>query len=342
MPNFIIKPATLTPSTYSQIGRVLIPSKDCNNRKIARKFTEKGATLKTDAFGSTTISAPFISTFKRFDRPSPIISTHCQPCKTISVPTVTDKTIYPCSLGKYDVTEYSNTSNTIGPLGNSMFPRITTSNNQLYQQYRVTDKNNIQQLDICDCPYTLETGVYLFSEQGQVVLPIYLFTDGCEIICYTDLDPGSIGIKTPTKIDNCKYRIDLGGDDNIILEVIGNNTIEISSGMQSLTTTLNRIEGNDNINGNDSNLKRSDFVSEPSCPEEIAITNLKLTNGVLTFEENGVKVNLGKYYEELDDGSGNILRFYSNETSIYRYSQNDEGIFNKLTCDCYYFIPPRN
>jgi len=115
MPNFIIKPATLTPSTYSQIGRVLIPSKDCNNRKIARKFTEKGAKLKTDIYGSNTIDNPFISTFKRFDRHSPLISTHCQPCKTISVPTVTDKTIYPCSLGKYDVTEYSNTSNTIGP-----------------------------------------------------------------------------------------------------------------------------------------------------------------------------------------------------------------------------------
>ncbi len=341
MHNFIIKPATLTPSTYSQIGRVLIPSKDCDNRKIARKFTEKGATFKTDVFGSTTISAPFISTFKRFDRPSPIISTHCQPCKTISVPTVTDKTIYPCSLGKYDVTEYSNTSNTIGPLGNSMFPRITTSDYQLYQQYRVTDKNNIQQLDICDCPYTLETGVYIFSDPStNDLLPVFLFTDGCEIICYNTIDPGDQKPSTPVKIGECKYRIDIGEEQDI-LEVIGNNTIKIfneNNPSVSLTTTLNLTEGNDNINGNDTILNLIDFVSEQLCPKEIVITNLKITNGVLTFEENGVKVNLGKYYEKIDN-SGDIKRFYSNETSIYEYNQNDEKIVLKLTCDCYYRRP---
>jgi len=145
MHNFIIKPDGLFPSTYSQMGRVLIPSKDCKNRKIARKFTEKGATLKIDSFGGRTISTPYISTFKRFDRPSPLISENCQNCRILSVPSVTDKTIYPCSLGKYSVTEYSNTSNAIGQLGNSLYPRITTSNNQLYQQYRVTEKNNIIQ-----------------------------------------------------------------------------------------------------------------------------------------------------------------------------------------------------
>ncbi len=144
MSNFIIKPDGLFPSTYSQMGRVLIPSKDCNNRKIARKYTEKGATTILDTqTGMKTISTPYISTFKRFDRSSPLISLDCQNCQIVSVPSVTDKTIYPCSLNKYSVTGYTDAKNKIGVLGNSMYPRITTGDYQLYQQYRVTDKNNI-------------------------------------------------------------------------------------------------------------------------------------------------------------------------------------------------------
>ena len=143
MSNFIIKPDGLFPSTYSQMGRGLIPSKDCDNRKIARKFTEKGAIFVNTQPGVKTLSAPYISTFKRFDRPSPLISHECQSCRIISVPSVTDKTVYPCSLGKYSVTGYNTPNNKIGVMGNSMYPRITTSDYQLYQQYRVTDKNNI-------------------------------------------------------------------------------------------------------------------------------------------------------------------------------------------------------
>jgi len=142
--DFIIKPDGLFPSTYSQMGRVLIPSKNCDNRKIARKYTEKGAKFVLDTqTGSKDISTPYISTFKRFDRPTPMISQDCQNCAMVSVPSVTDKTIYPCSLGKYSVTENGGVENKIGVMGNSMYPRITTSDYQLYQQYRVTEKNNI-------------------------------------------------------------------------------------------------------------------------------------------------------------------------------------------------------
>jgi hypothetical protein len=135
MPNLSIKPATLLPSTYSQNGNTLLPSKDCNNRNIARKFIEKGSRIKTDIYGSNTIDKPIISTFKQFDRPSPIISENCQSCLKLSIPSVTDKSIYPCSLGHYSVTKYSNSKN-INNRGNSLYPRVTTTNNQLYQTYR--------------------------------------------------------------------------------------------------------------------------------------------------------------------------------------------------------------
>jgi len=177
MSNFIIKPDGLFPSTYSQMGRVLIPSKDCNNRKIARKYTEKGATTILDTqTGMKTISTPYISTFKRFDRPSPLISLDCQNCQIVSVPSVTDKTIYPCSLNKYSVTGYTDAKNKIGVLGNSMYPRITTGDYQLYQQYKVTDKNNI----ITPSPPPPQPLPLIitgrFNSQGGTILPLYLKT----------------------------------------------------------------------------------------------------------------------------------------------------------------------
>ena len=113
MSNFIIKPANLLPSTYSQMGRVLIPSKNCDNRKIARKYTEKGSKSTLNPTTGMNILNTYVSTFKRFDRPSPMISQDCQSCKFSSVPSVTDKTLYPCSLGKYSLTQYSNYKNTI-------------------------------------------------------------------------------------------------------------------------------------------------------------------------------------------------------------------------------------
>ena len=136
--DFIIKPATIIPSTYSQMGSVLIPSKTCSNRQIARKYSEKSATsiLSTDT-GLRSVSNTYISTSKRFDRPSPMISRNCQSCDVSSIPSVTDKIAYPCSLGKYAVTEYVNVKNTIDPnYTYSNYPRTITSNNQLYQQYK--------------------------------------------------------------------------------------------------------------------------------------------------------------------------------------------------------------
>jgi len=226
-----------------------------------------------------------------------------------------------------------------------MFPRITTSDYQLYQQYRVTDKNNIQQLDICDCPYTVETGVYIFSDPSTPndLFPVFLFTDGCEIICYTISDPGDQKPSPPVKIGECKYRIDIGEEQDI-LEVIGDNTIKIfneNNPSVSLTTTLNLTEGNEpSISGIDNIIPLIDVSSLPSCPKEIVITNLKITNGVLTFEENGVKVNLGKYYEKIDNGT-DVERIYTNSggTVIYDYSTITKQIRAKLTCDCYYYKP---
>ena len=149
-PNPIIVPNTLNPSTYSQMGTVLIPSRTCNNHVIARKYSEPIAKYRLVS-GLKVIDRPFISTFKKFDRPSVNISRNCQNCDIISVPTVTDKTIYPCTLNKYSVSGKSNPKSKIGIFGNSSYHRITTSNNQLYQQYRINNITLEEENNVCPC-----------------------------------------------------------------------------------------------------------------------------------------------------------------------------------------------
>lgn len=321
MQNLIIKPATLAPSTYSQIGNTLLPSKDCNNRKIARKFTQRGPRLKKDIYGSTTIDKPFISTFKRFDRPSPLISRNCQNCKIVSVPSVTDKTIYPCSLGKYGVTEYSNGINKINNLGNSLYHRITTSNNQLYQQYRVTNKNNIEPLEKC-CDFILETGIY-----NNGIINIAVFMDGCTILCIDNNPVTQISVEDP-----CEYIID--GTD-IIVEIISDNSITIDSIEYTLlpfeSTTVADFGPEDNNgklipSGIDCNLG------------DLIITDIQITNNNLSIKENGVTINIGnKYQEYTDPSSSEVFRFYQNKSAIYVFNENPSNyIIDKITCGCNY------
>jgi len=318
MQNLIIKPATLTPSTYSQIGNTLIPSKDCNNRKIARKFTQRGPHIKKYIYGSNTIDKPFISTFKRFDRPSPLISTNCQNCKMVSVPSVTDKTIYPCSLGKYGVTGYSNGINKINNLGNSLYHRITTTNTQLYQQYRVTNKNNIK---LKCCEFTLKTGIY-----NNGIINIAVFMDGCTMICI-DNDP----VTQPNVEDPCEYIIE--GTD-IIVEIISDNEISIDSVIYMLLP----FENTSSDFGPETNNGKLIPAGIDCNSEDLIITDIQITNNNLSIKENGVTISIGnKYQEYTDPSTSEVFRFYQNKSAIYVFNENPSNyIIDKITCGCNY------
>ncbi len=174
MPNFILKKNSLYPTTFSQIGSTLIPSKTCNNQKVARRY-DPDITI-----GGKTPFNTYVSTSKQIDRPTPLISTDCQSCNILSVPSVTDKTIYPCSSDKYSITFYSNTQNNVDTLGNSVYPRIITSNNQLYQQYQTTDKKNIRiVIPITDTSFKMLIPI-LGKTENNLELPFYLGNDSFE------------------------------------------------------------------------------------------------------------------------------------------------------------------
>lgn len=322
MKNLIIKPATLIPSTYSQIGNTLIPSKDCNNRKIARKFTQQGPRIKKDIYGLKTIDKPFISTFKRFDRPSPLISKNCQNCRTLSVPSVTDKTIYPCSLGKYGVTEYFNGTNKINNLGNFLYHRITTTNNQLYQQYRVTNKNNIELQKCCD--FRLKTGVY-----NNGIINIAVFMDGCNILCIDNNTVTQSNVEDP-----CEYIVD--GTD-IIVEIISDNSITIDSIEYTLLPFENTTVADFGPEDNNGKLIPSGIDCNSG---DLIITDIQITNNNLSIKENGVKINIGNKYQEYSDpSSSDVFRFYQNKSVIYVFNEqsiDNNYIIDKITCGCNY------
>ena len=162
---------------------------------------------------------------------------------------------------------------------------------------------------------------------------LFLFTDGCEIICYNIYQTFQDNFPL-VKIGECKYRINIG-QQSYILEVIGNNTIKLfieNNPSVSETTTLNLTEGSTDGDGNDSNLIGMCIDPDPAT---LGITSLSIADGVLTFKENGVNVDLGKYY--VDDNSSSII-FYtnSNGTAIYKYNTSAKTIVLKRTCDCVY------
>ena len=339
MPNdFIIKPATIIPSTFSQIGSALIPSKKCNNRKIVRKYTEKGATsvLSTDT-GLRSVSGSYISTSKRFDRPSPMISSNCQPCTMLTIPSVTDKTAYPCSLGKYSVTGYFNVKNRIDPnYTYSSYPRIITSNNQLYQQYRVTDKNNIVKEipNSCpDCQYEIETGIYQSIDDKK--FDLYVINKGnCELCTF--LPDASLFGSTYQK--GCLWK----DDANINIEIIGNNQIKIIDGSGSgiifnliiSTTSFDTVQ----------------FVTETNVvlePLEGSCTNIQ----EFEISQNGNTLTIKNLINNVEEtftqaailpGSPNdTLVVYSNNQEIFYFfgmtsTGNSYELNGTLICNCAY------
>ncbi len=336
MSNFIIKPDGLFPSTYSQMGRVLIPSKNCNNRKIARKYDEKGSTsvLNTQT-GIKTLSAPYISTFKQFDRPGPLISEECQPCRIVSVPSVTDKTVYPCSSGKYSVTGYVDASNKIGVLGNSMFPRITTSDYQLYQQYRdVTEKKNIT--GECPCPFTLENGYYIDSSEQ---LPFPIIYKDCELC----LAPFKIFLGRITdlqQINNCKYIInylDDSGPQSVEATISANNTITVANGVDEPFIITYKpptpVIFDSSAVAQDSVL---DKVVFGTCPiVNITDLTININNNVVTFKDNGQSKSFNKFIQLVPNSTyviidGDVIYILQNISGVPPTYQ----ISFKVTCDC--------
>ena len=324
MKNFIIKPDGLFPSTYSQMGRVLIPSKDCNNKKIARKFTEKGNKLKIDIFGFKTISAPYISTFKRFDRPTPLISQDCQNCQMLSVPSVTDKTIYPCSLGKYSVTEHSVTENKIGVLGNSTHPRITTSDYQLYQQYRVTEKNNIIDNDCCE--FNLENGIYLSLDPQFEFLPIfYKNCDFCEVYNQGLIPAEDFSLE---KIGICSFKLIINGIE-VILNIIDDNTLEAN--IPSNPSIIFIKEESEPLSSIINSVNTFSLSLSGICGN-ISITDITFNGSTLKFKENG---KLLSFTEGVEISSTNEC-IVNNGDDFYRLKKNVDRykLVQKINCDC--------
>lgn len=322
MSNFTVKPATLLPSTYSQMGRVLIPSKDCDNRKIARKFTEKGAKIKIDSFSGKILSSSFISTFKRFDRPSPLISTECQPCKTVSVPSVTDKTIYPCSVGKYSVTGYNDSENKIGVMGNSMFPRITTSDYQLYQQYRVTEKNIINDC----CPFTLDNGVYVSSSDDVPFLPV--FYENCEF-CINVYENLLIDVRIE-KIDSCTFRF-ISVEGEIILKIIGNNKISGEFIEPKNPSFILEKPDSQPLDFSLVSVNKTDFTFESGCGD-ILVTDIESTPISVSWREDGKLVN---FFEGVVLPGGETI-ILNNGDDFYSIvlEGSDYRILDKINCEC--------
>jgi len=322
--NFIIKPDGLFPSTYSQMGRVLIPSKDCNNRKIARKFTEKGVKpiINPTTAGMNILSSTYISTFKRFDRPSPLISQDCQPCEIVSVPSVTDKTIYPCSLGKYSVTSYSDYENNI-QLGNSLYPRITTSNNQLYQQYRVKNINNINNC----CKFELKNGPYLPIIDIPELDFFPLFYTNCNF-CKEFYKNYNIIIE---KITVCTFKIISSEFGSGIITIENNNEILIQfrkpyilppllyiKQEKTSIPNIDVIESLPNFTGNCGN---------------ITIENVTLNNGELTIQEDGKLITFTDTYN-----IGDSFIFTNDNENFYTLIRPDNQspfyLSQKTNCDC--------
>ena len=328
--DFIIKPDGLFPSTYSQMGRVLIPSKNCDNRKIARKYTEKGAKFVLDTqTGSKDISTPYISTFKRFDRPTPMISQDCQNCTMVSVPSVTDKTIYPCSLGKYSVTENGGVENKIGVMGNSMYPRITTSDYQLYQQYRVTEKNNI----VGGCPCPLKTGIYSVDPVGDKV-PIIYDDKNCTI-CSGGLDVLFPGFKNLTKINDCEFLFEFDVGEAIIT-IDSNIQLTLTNGGDAFVGTLVPPEP---ISGQGSYSEKTPFtfISEQKC-DDIIVADLKVKATSISFKVNGQLQTFTEYVRD------NAIIYLIKDSVIYAIEEmiDIKGDSYKITsitdCDCLWVL----
>ncbi len=324
--NFIIKPDGLFPSTYSQMGRVLIPSKDCNNRKIARKFTEKGVKpiINPTTAGMNILSSTYISTFKRFDRPSPLISQDCQPCEIVSVPSVTDKTIYPCSLGKYSVTAYSDYENTIDKnYIYSIYPRITTSDYQLYQQYRVKNINNINNC----CKFELKNGPYLSKIDIPELDFFPLFYTNCNF-CKEFYKNYNIIIE---KITVCTFKIISSEFGSGIITIENNNEILIQfrkpyilppllyiKQEKTSIPNIDVIESLPNFTGNCGN---------------ITIENVTLNNGELTIQEDGKLITFTDTYN-----IGDSFIFTNDNENFYTLIRPDNQspfyLSQKTNCDC--------
>jgi len=333
--DFIIKPNGLFPSTYSQMGRVLIPSKNCDNRKIARKYTEKGAKFVLDTqTGSKDISTPYISTFKRFDRPTPMISQDCQNCAMVSVPSVTDKTIYPCSLGKYSVTENGGVENKIGVMGNSMYPRITTSDYQLYQQYRVTEKNNI----VGGCPCPLKTGIYSADPSG-VKVPIIYDDKNCTI-CSSGLDVLFQGFKNLTKINDCEFLFEFDGGEAII--TIDSNIQLTLTVIGSGEATVGTLVPPEPISGLDpyENDTPFTFISEQKC-DDIIVADLDVKPTSISFKVNGQLQTFTEYVKDEDKAIIYLIKdsvIYTIEVIIDKLKGDSYKIISINDCDCLWVL----
>ncbi len=320
------------------MGRVLIPSKNCDNRKIARKYTEKGATSVLDTqTGTKTISTPYISTFKRFDRPSPLISLDCQNCQIVSVPSVTDKTIYPCSLDKYSVTGYTDAKNKIDVLGNPMYPRITTSDYQLYQQYRVTEKNNIinNNNNTC-CNFELTSGVYQSNppQQGSFNFIPIIVKNNCEI-CIPPQGSSDVIFSVSWSGTECIWNIE-SSLLSFTLTITSNNkfTLEGSSIPDSIDYEF--IEPS-SLSASTIQPTGGDFTSGSDICEN-SLFSIAYSPPILTITDNGITTNYTEGFFFNDSFSDVELYVFNKLTHTYYVFfpdvPNEFKIVGKLNCDC--------
>jgi hypothetical protein len=74
---------------------------------------------------------------------------------------------------------------------------------------------------------------------------------------------------------------------------------------------------------------------EGDCAGVVQITNVDRTNGVLTFEEDGVPVNLGNEYYETVLGVNPYFTYNSSDAVyVFDFSPTTISDIKKLTCNC--------
>jgi hypothetical protein len=212
--------------------------------------------------------------------------------------------------------------NKIGVMGNSMYPRITTSDYQLYQQYRVTEKNNI----VGGCPCPLKTGIYSADPSG-VKVPIIYDDKNCTI-CSGGLDVLFQGFKNLTKINDCEFLFEFDGGEAII--TIDSNIQLTLTVIGSGEATVGTLVPPEPISGLDpyENDTPFTFISEQKC-DDIIVADLDVKATSISFKVNGQLQTFTEYVE----GDTDII-YLIKDSVIYKI----EVIIDTLKGDSYKII----
>jgi len=230
---------------------------------------------------------------------------------------VTDKTLYPCSLGKYSVTEYSNyNKNTIDEnLFFSNYPRITKSNNQLYQQYLIKNAN-----PTCVC--TLEPGLYEYNQSFYFVL-----NDGglCKQCLYS-LDFNSIEkIELSTTCEGSVNGNTFKKISNLSFSLNSDNYVYLDSETIPATNFTNPLS-----------FEYDDSNCNPIVIKNLSFSNLLYSKQRLEFELSNLNSNKFKkvIFENFWIISNEYFAISNDYRFICKFDVNLQEIIELVSCDC--------